>query len=141
MAPPLSSPPLHASATLPHPSSHFLRQSSQRAELRFDCAFNRPSITAFITVTLHEEASFHPPLPLGPLQAPLAPTSDPTSGPGPTPFMPSPGVPLAPAPSSSEPFHLQVEADLSGEDGAKNVEEEPEDPYGCRIEEEHPAPT
>ena len=137
--PPMSSPPLHASASPPRPGSHFIRQSTQRAELRFDCTFNRPSITALITITLREETTLPPAPPLDPLQTPSVPVFEPPSGPEPGPFEHSLGVPIAPVPAPSGPSHLQMDAGLSGEDDDKIAEAELEEQYGCRIVEEQPA--
>ena len=136
--PTLSPPPLQASASPSRPGSHYLRQSTQHAELRFDCAFNRPSITALITISLREETTLPPVQQLDPVQTPSMPNFEPPSGPAPGPYTHSLGVPLASVPAHPGQSHLQMEVGLSGEDADKNAEADSEEHYGCRIVEEQP---
>ena len=122
--PPSDIPP--PACTGPRPSgSHILRQTSQRAELRFDCAFDQPTITAYITITLREESTLQPP----PLHAPPPISTD----------LNTPLASDIPIPGQ---VPLQVEANLSGTDGVHmEATEDAEEQYGCRIEEEQPSPT
>ena len=50
-------PPDPATSGPPPPRNLFTRYTTQRAELHFESVFNHPSITAYITVTLSEEAT------------------------------------------------------------------------------------
>ena len=110
----------------------------QHAELRFDCAFDRPSITALITISLREETTLPPVQPLDPVHSPSKPNFEPPSGPAPGPSAHPLGIPLASVPAHPGQAHLQMEAGPSGEDADKNTEADSEEHYGCRIEEENP---
>lgn len=135
-APPLAAPPSPSFSVPHHSGNHILRQTSQRAKLRFDSAFNRPTITAYITITLREESTFYSPPVSEPTPSPLDPIPNPAAIP-----TVGPSDPLVTASPSLEHLHMQVEANLSGRDGAQSADEDPEEQYGCRIEEEPPAPT
>ena len=132
-----SPPPLQASAPPPRPGSHFTKLSTQQVELRFDCAYDRPSITALISISLREEATLPPVQPRHPVHSPSKPSFEPPSGPAPGPSSHPLGFPPVSASAHPEQAHLLMEAGPSGEGADKNDEEDAEDHYGCRIEEEN----
>ena len=140
------------------PDKPFFRQTSQRSELHFDCSYNRPSITVFVTVSLREEISCSP----APLPNPIPPptglshaldeytSTQPFGIPGPT----SPDLGIHPLQvaidSKSKEAEQKAEAgnpSLQVTIDSKRKEEgqggdvvEPDNEYACRIVEELPSP-
>ena len=113
--------------------------------MTFDSVLNRPSISAYITVTLSEEASLcshpwpgSPSASLDPIPTSLAPRYTSAATP-----LADPSYPwVHPSPSPGLPS-LQVHADdvLSTEDPLPDTTvDDPEAYFGCPIEEEHPSP-
>ena len=143
--PPDSPSRLSTPASLPS-SSHSIRQTTQRAELRFDSVFNRPSITAYITITLREDAYHNSPAWPDSAPSPFIPhpsTVDPRPTSASTPLeRPPEPVGLANPPSGPSSMQVKAGAERNAEDPNSSTEEEdPDEKFSCPIVEELPSPT
>ena len=128
----------------PSASNRIIRQTTQRADLRFDSASNRPTITAYITITLCEDA------PLSPRAPPLSPRAPPPGEPRPSPAPSHNAAPPDPAnfatPPSGAAFPSPSQVNSEAEQAAdeRNKQSDVEDPgaaYSCPIVEEQPSPS
>ena len=110
----------------PRPLRPSIRQTSQCAELRFDCTSCNATLTAFITVTLREEVpNIAPPCSATPLSPPSS--SFPCA------------APATSVPPSQHEYSLAMGRTGRGR-ALSEGQEDRSDAYACRIIEEPPSP-
>ena len=113
----------------PAPLRPTIRQTSQRAELRFDTTASNSVLTAFIAVTLREEIPNHPAPRLASLH--LSPGSGPLCI----------EAILVISPLSPQEQQRVIGAHSGGMDTNDFGKEDSSEDFGCKVIEEPPSPT
>ena len=131
----------------PSARNRLIRQTTQRADLRFDSASNQPTLTAYITITFCEDATPNPPSwPDVPLSPRAPPPGEPRPSPAPSHHGASPDPANFASPSSGAalPSLSQVNTEAEQAADERNKQSDVEDPgaaYSCPIVEEQPSPS